>query len=102
MVGEGFQELDLRRSEGTNFDAARGQRSNEFTLLAKRNDQKSARTPLIPRIWKVILCGDVWDMKRAVLAYPAKMWSSILISTRSTGTGIGPKCALATITFPLA
>ena len=38
LVGEGFEELDLRRGEGAHLDATRAQRSNEFTLLTKGND----------------------------------------------------------------
>ena len=37
LVGEGFEELDLRRGEGTHLDATCVQRSNEFPLLTKRN-----------------------------------------------------------------
>src|SRR4030095_3029702 len=39
LVGESFEELDLRRSEGAHFGATRRQRSNEFSLLPKRSGQ---------------------------------------------------------------
>ena len=38
LVGEGFEQLDLRRGEGAHLDATRGQCSNEFPLLTKGND----------------------------------------------------------------
>ena len=44
LVGEGFEELDLRRSEGAHLDATCDQSSNEFPLLTKRNGQESAVT----------------------------------------------------------
>ena len=31
LIGEGFEQLDLRRSEGAHFDATRVQCSNEFS-----------------------------------------------------------------------
>ena len=42
LVGEGFQQLDLRRGEGAYLDATRVQRSNEFSLLTKGNEQEGA------------------------------------------------------------
>ena len=39
LIGKGFEQLDLRRREGTHLGATRGQRSNEFPLLTKGNDQ---------------------------------------------------------------
>ena len=42
LIGEGFQKLDLRWSEGAHLSATCGQRSNEFPLLSKGNDQKRA------------------------------------------------------------
>src|SRR5262249_1129737 len=37
LVGKGFEELDLCRSEGAYFDTACVQRTNEFALLEKRS-----------------------------------------------------------------
>ena len=51
LIGEGFKQLDLRRSEGAHLDATCGQRSNEFLLLTKGNGQKAAQ-PTDPTIWK--------------------------------------------------
>ena len=42
LVGEGFEELDLRRGEGAHLDATRVQCSNEFPLLTKGNGQEGA------------------------------------------------------------
>ena len=38
LVGESFEELDLRRSEGAHLGATCVQRSNEFPLLTKGNN----------------------------------------------------------------
>ena len=43
LVGEGLEQLDLRRGEGAHLGATCAQCSNEFPLLTKGNDQKSAR-----------------------------------------------------------
>ena len=40
LVGEGFEELDLRRGEGADLGATREQSSNQFALLTKGNDQE--------------------------------------------------------------
>ena len=45
LVGEGFEQLDLRRGEGAHLGATCVQCSNEFPLLSKGNDQKGARWP---------------------------------------------------------
>ena len=37
LIGECFEQLDLRRGEGAHLDPTRVQRSNEFALLMKRN-----------------------------------------------------------------
>ena len=42
LVGEGFQELDLRRGEGTHLGTTCAQCSNEFPLLTKGNGQEGA------------------------------------------------------------
>src|SRR5215510_8979014 len=40
LVGEGFQQLDLRRREGAHLNTTRVQCSNEFPLLTKGNGQE--------------------------------------------------------------
>src|SRR5262245_65650581 len=73
LVGKGFKELDLGRSEGTNLGSTCVQRSNEFSLLTKGNGQPGAPTGYHCR--KIILRGsDVGNMKRAMLAYPVILW----------------------------
>ena len=42
LVGEGFEELDLRRGEGAHLGSTCVQRSNEFPLLTKGSGQKGA------------------------------------------------------------
>ena len=38
LIGEGFEQLDLRRGEGAHLGATCDQSSNEFLLLTKGND----------------------------------------------------------------
>ena len=42
LVGEGFEQLDLRWGEGAHLDATSVQGSNEFPLLTKRERLRSA------------------------------------------------------------
>ena len=52
LVGEGFEQLDLRRGEGAHLDATCVQYSNEFPLLAKGNRQEVRQPPAEPTVWK--------------------------------------------------
>src|SRR5207248_2203893 len=72
LVGESFKELNLRRREGAYLDAARGQRSNDFSLLTQGNQQEGTRPAEDTQHWKIILRLSVRDMQRAMLDYPAK------------------------------
>ena len=90
LIGEGFEKLDLRRGEGTHLGATRAQRSNEFPLLTKRNDQEGARVAAGTYIREIVLRAGVGNVERAMLAQPAiAVARSILISRRAMG--IGPK-----------
>ena len=42
LIGEGFEQLDLRRGEGAHLGATCDQCSNEFPLLTKGNGQEGA------------------------------------------------------------
>ena len=42
LIGEGLEQLDLRRGERAHLDATCGQSSNEFPLLTKGNRQVGA------------------------------------------------------------
>ena len=50
LVGEGFEELDLRRGEGAHLGATRVQCSNEFPLLTKGNSQEGAQAAGSPTL----------------------------------------------------
>ena len=76
LIGEGFEELDLRRGEGAHLSATRDQSSNEFPLLTKGNDQVGAPATAGTQPRKIILRADVGNMKRAMLAHPAILWRS--------------------------
>ena len=74
LVGEGFEQLDLRRSEGAHFDATGDQCSNEFSLLTKGNGQECAPAAAGTQYREIVLRADVGNVERAVLAHPAKLW----------------------------
>ena len=100
LVGEGFEQLDLRRGEGAHLGATRGQVSNEFPLLTKGNDQEG--TPAAgghPTLGNRSARADVGNVKRAVLAHPAKLW---LINTDlGAGNGYGTKMSPRNHRVPL-
>ena len=75
MVGEGFEQLDLCRSEGAHLGATCEQSSNEFPFLTKGNGQKGAKVTDDTQHWKIVLRGaDIGNVERAVLAHPAILW----------------------------
>ena len=91
LVGEGFEELDLRRGEGTHLGATRVQYSNEFPLLTKGSRQAAAPAASGTQAWEIVLRADVGNVERAMLAHPAILW---LINTdldAVADTGMGPK-----------
>src|SRR4029434_3559996 len=69
-----LQKLDLRRRERAHLHATRKQSSNKFALLKKGNTQIGAKYAAGPQRWEIILCVDVGNVKRAMFAYPAKLW----------------------------
>ena len=90
LVGEGFEQLDLRRGEGAHLDATCVQRSNEFPLLTKGNSQEGAQAADDTHRWKIVLRAR----RRERGACHARgssdnCGSSILISPRPMG--MGPK-----------
>ena len=64
--------------------------ANEFSLLTKRNDQKSAKSAGGTYPWEIVLRADIGNVERAMLAHPAIPW---LIDTdlAEGGSGSGPK-----------
>src|SRR4030095_11066433 len=85
--GEGFEQLDLHRGEGAYLDATCDQCSNKIPLLAKGNDQKGPRAAATRNHRrKIVLRVDVWNVERAMLAYPVKLW---IINTDPGAAGIG-------------
>ena len=73
LVGESFEELDLRWGEGAHLGATCDQRSYEFSLLTQRNSQPGAPAGGTQH-WEIILSVDVGNVERAVLAHPAIVW----------------------------
>ena len=98
LVGEGFEKLDLRRGKGTHLGATRAQRSNEFPLLTKGNEQEGARAAGGTQHWEIILRAGVGNVERAMLAHPAKLW--FINTDLVAATGMGPKCARGTNRSP--
>src|SRR5215472_145887 len=74
LIGEGFEELDLRRSKGAHFDATRVQQSNEFSPLTKRSVQESTPAACGTQHWEIVLRIGVGNVERAVFAHPANVW----------------------------
>src|SRR5262245_50188003 len=73
LVGEGFEELDLRRGEGAHFNATCDHSSNECSMLAKGNAQKGVPAAEGAQRWEIVLNTNVGNVKRAVLAHPANL-----------------------------
>ena len=73
LIGESFEQLDLRRGEGAHLDATCGQYTNEFPLLAKGNGQK-VRNASGTQPWEIVLRADIGNVQRAMLADPAILW----------------------------
>ena len=89
LVGEGFEQLDLRRGEGAHLDATRVQCSNEFSLLTKGNGQESAQDAAEPlsENRSARRTSGMWSVPCSRIQ--RYCGSSILISTRPMG--MGPK-----------
>ena len=90
LIGEGFEQLDLRRSEGTHLGATCVQGSNKLPLLTKWNTQVSApNAAKATANGEIVLRADIGNVVRAMLAHPTPMW---LIDTDSSRpTGMDPK-----------
>ena len=92
LVGESFEQLDLRRGEGAHLDATRAQYSNEFSLLTKGNDQEGARAAAEPNIGKSFCArtSGMWSVPCSRIQ--RNSGASILISTRpGYGTKMSPR-----------
>ena len=89
LVGEGFEELDLRRGEGAHLGATCGQSSNEFPLLTKGNGQEGAPVAGGTQLGKSFCArtSGMWSVPCSRIQ--RYCGSSILISTRPMG--MGPK-----------
>ena len=89
LVGEGFEQFDLRRGEGAHLGATRAQCSNEFPLLTKGNDKKVRQLPAEPNVGKSFCArtSGMWSVPCSRIQ--RNCGSSILISTRPMG--MGPK-----------
>jgi hypothetical protein len=71
LIGESFDELNLRRSEGTYLDAARDQCPNKFALLTQGTSQEGAKVLDGTERGKFGLRADVGNVEGAMLAHPA-------------------------------
>ena len=93
LVGEGFEQLDLRRGEGTHLDATCVQYSNEFPLLTKGNGQEGARAADEPERREIVLRANVGNVKRTMLANPEMHWriDTDLDAANGYGTKMSPR-----------
>ena len=85
LVGEGFEQLDLRRGEGAHFGATCDQQSNEFPLLTKGNGQEVRQLPAEPTIGKSFCARTSGTWSVPCSRIQRYCGSSILISTRPDG-----------------
>ena len=100
LIGEGFKELDLRRSEGAHLGATCDQYPNKFPLLTKGNGKKVRAPVPEPIHWEIVLRADVGNVERAMLAYPAELW---LINTDlDAANGYGTKMSTRNHSVSLA
>src|SRR5215471_13723343 len=91
LVGERFQKLDLGGGEGIHLGAACSKRSNEFSLQPKGNGQVG--TPAVTSgMWEIILCTDIGNVERAMLAHPAMPW--VINPSLSRTRWYGPEMSL--------
>src|SRR5262249_1573709 len=74
LIGEGFEQLDLRRREGPHVDAACSKRANDFVPLAERSPQVSAPRADGTQLREIILCPDIGNVERTMLAHPVMPW----------------------------
>src|SRR5688572_31880290 len=65
LVGESFEQLDLRRIERTHLATTRVQHSNKLPLLAERSRQQGTIAAGGTQGWKFVLPTDVGNVKRA-------------------------------------
>src|SRR5439155_6234751 len=94
LVGEGLQQLDLRGGEGPYLGAPRRQRSNEFLLLAKGNDQKTAHDAGGTHHCEIVLIAHVGNVERTMFAHPAILWlinTDLSATDRGYGTKMSPR-----------
>ena len=92
LIGEGFEQFDLRRGERAHLGATCVQRSNEFPLLTKGSSQEGAEAADGTQHWEIVLRADVGNMKRAMLAHPAILWliNTDLDAANGYGTKMSP------------
>ena len=74
LVGEGLEELDLRRGEGAHLDATCAQSTNKFSLADEGARPKRCGSCRRALTWNLILRADVGNVERAVLEHPVKLW----------------------------
>ena len=92
LVGEGLEELDLRRGEGAHLGATCAQRSNEFPLLTKGNGQECTPDAAGSPTWEFVLLANIGNVERAMLAHPANLWliNTDLDAANGYGTKMSP------------
>src|SRR5262249_47909712 len=74
LMGEGFEQLELRRREGPHVDAACSKRANDFVPLAEGSPQVSAPRADGTQLREIILCPDIGNVERTMLAHPLMPW----------------------------
>src|SRR5690349_7368177 len=88
LIRKGFKELDLRRRKGTSHSTSCEQSTDELSLLPQWNTQEGAPAPR-RQFRKIILCIYIGNVKRSVLADPAK--SRFVTTDSLTARGYGDR-----------
>ena len=89
LVGEGFEQFDLRRGEGAHLHATRGQYANQFLMLAKGNGQVGAAVDDGTHVGKSFCAWTSGRWSAPCSRIQRYCGSSVLISRRRIG--MGPK-----------
>src|SRR5262249_16412439 len=75
LIGEGFEQLNLRRSEGADLGPTCAEMSNGFPPLAKRHVQDTVPAAGKSHYhWKSVSLANVGNVQRALLTYPLEIW----------------------------
>src|SRR5262245_17707149 len=99
LVGEGFEELNLRSGKGANLHTTRVKGSDQFSLLTKGDRQKTTPTAGNADL-EFLPLTCVGNVQRAMLAQPTILGlvGTYFLSANGYGTQVGPRNHTRSIT----